>query len=127
MRKNTCDILLAWYKMKLFLHRVVTWDKKWFIFRISSARIMDRPRRIIHIHHKPNRFCRNTILSIEWDQRDVVCFDLLKPGETVNTKCYQQQLVDLNPFLLGKRPEYRRRQRKVIFLHNIWQNRFTIR
>jgi len=40
---------------------------------------------------------------------------LLKPGETVNTKRYQQQLIDLNHSLL-KKPEYQKKQHKVIFL-----------
>jgi len=47
----------------------------------------------------------------------VVYYELLKPGETVNTKRYQQQLIDLNRSLLKKRPEYQR-QHKIIFLHD---------
>ena len=31
-RKNTCDILLARYKRKLFLHRIVTGDERWIYF-----------------------------------------------------------------------------------------------
>jgi len=45
-------------------------------------------------------------------------YELLKPGETVNTKRYQQQLINLNRSLLKKRPEYQKRQHKVIFLHD---------
>jgi len=48
----------------------------------------------------------------------MIYYELLKPGETVNTKRYQQQLIDLNRSLLKKRPEYQKRQHKVIFLHN---------
>ena len=36
----------------------------------------------------------------------------------VNTKRYQQQLIDLNRALREKRPEYQKRQHKVIFLHD---------
>jgi len=39
-------------------------------------------------------------------------------AETVNTKRYQQQLIDLNRSLLKKRLEYQKRQHKVIFLHD---------
>ena len=49
-------------------------------------------------------------------ERDVIYCELLKLGETVNTKRYKQQLTDLNRSLLEKGPEYRKRQRKVIFL-----------
>jgi len=46
----------------------------------------------------------------------VIYYELLKPGETINTKRYQQ-LIDLNHSLL-KKLEYQKRQHKVIFLHD---------
>ena len=52
------------------------------------------------------------------NQKGVIYYELLKPGETVNTNLYQQQMVDLNRALQQKRPNYRRRQHKVIFLHD---------
>ena len=45
----------------------------------------------------------------------MVYYELLKP-ETVDTKCYQQQLTNLNCLLPEKRPEYQKRQHKMIFL-----------
>jgi len=42
----------------------------------------------------------------------------MKSDETVNTKRYQQQLINLNHLLLKKRPEYQKRQHKIIFLHD---------
>lgn len=48
----------------------------------------------------------------------MIYYELLKPGETVNTNRYQQQLIDLNRSLLKKRPENQKRQHKVIFLHD---------
>jgi len=48
----------------------------------------------------------------------VIYYELLKPDETVNAGRYQQQLIDLNRSLLEKRPEYQKRQHKVIFLHD---------
>ena len=54
----------------------------------------------------------------DWDQKGVIYYELQKPGETVNTNRYQQQMIDLNRALQEKRPEYRRRQHKVIFLHD---------
>ncbi|GFV10660.1 mariner Mos1 transposase [Trichonephila clavipes] len=43
-------------------------------------------------------------------------YELLKPGETVNTDCYKQQLLNLNDAMLEKRTQYKKRQHKVIFL-----------
>ena len=48
----------------------------------------------------------------------IIYYALLKPDETVNTNRYQQQMIDLNRVLQEKRPNYRRRQHKVIFLHD---------
>jgi len=58
------------------------------------------------------------MLCVWWNQKGVVYYELLKPGEMVNTKRYQQQLIDLNRSLLKKRPEYQKRQHKVVFLHD---------
>jgi len=46
------------------------------------------------------------MLCVWWDQKGMVYYKLLKSGEMVNTKRYQQQLIDLNRSLLKKRPEY---------------------
>ena len=51
-------------------------------------------------------------------QRGVVYYELLKPGETVKNKRYQQELTDLNRSPLEKRSEYRKRQHKVVFLRD---------
>ena len=48
----------------------------------------------------------------------MIYYELLKPGETVNTERYRQQMIDLNQALREKRPEYQKRQRKVILLHD---------
>ena len=52
------------------------------------------------------------------DQKGVMYYELLKPGETVNTESYQQQMIDLNQALREKRPGYEKRQHKVIMLHD---------
>ena len=52
------------------------------------------------------------------DQKGVIYYELLKPGETVNTERYRQQMIDLNQALREKRPEYQKRQHKVILLYN---------
>ena len=52
------------------------------------------------------------------DQKGVIDYELLKPGETINTNRYQQKMINLNRALQAKRPDFRRRQHKVIFLHD---------
>jgi len=48
----------------------------------------------------------------------VIYYELLKPGETVNTQRYRQQMIDFHQALREKRPEYDQRQHKVIVLHD---------
>ena len=52
------------------------------------------------------------------DQKGVIYYELLKPGETVNTERYRQQMIDLNQALREKRPKYQKRQHKVILLRD---------
>ena len=58
------------------------------------------------------------MLCVWWDQKGVIYYELLKPGETVNTERYRQRMIDLNRALREKRPEYRKRQHKVILLRD---------
>nr|KAF6387589.1 hypothetical protein mMyoMyo1_008067 [Myotis myotis] len=45
-------------------------------------------------------------------------YELLKPGETVNTDRYRQQIINLNHALIIKQSECARRHSKVILLHD---------
>jgi len=58
------------------------------------------------------------MLCVWWDQKGVIYYELLNPGETVNTERYRQQMINLNQTLSEKRPEYQKRQHKVILLHD---------
>ena len=49
-----------------------------------------------------NRFNRQRMFCVWWNQRSVVDYEQLKPGKSVTTKRYQQQLTDLNRSLLEK-------------------------
>ncbi|GFX28031.1 mariner Mos1 transposase [Trichonephila clavipes] len=50
------------------------------------------------------------------DQEKPIYYKLLKPGETVNTDRYKQQLLNLSDAILEKREQYKKRLLKVIFL-----------
>ena len=56
--------------------------------------------------------------EVERGTWDVIYYELLKPGQTVNTELYRQQIIDLNQALREKRPEFQKRQHKVILLHD---------
>jgi len=96
-RKTTCEMLLARYKRKLFLHRIVTGDEKWIYFenpkRKRSWVTSDEPSTSIA---RPN-YGRKTMFCLWWDQKGVIYYELLKPGETINTE--RQQMINLNQVL----------------------------
>ncbi|GFX21221.1 mariner Mos1 transposase [Trichonephila clavipes] len=56
------------------------------------------------------------MLCIFRDQEGTIYHELLKPGETVNTDPYKQELLNLNDGILKKREQYKKRQHKGIFL-----------
>ena len=118
-RKTTCEMLLVRYKRKSFLHRIVTGDEKWIYFESPKRKgSWVAPGEPPTSTTGPNRYERKTMLCVWWDQKGVIYYELLKPGEAVNTERYRQQMIDLNQALREKRPEYQKRQHKVILLHD---------
>ncbi|GFT93007.1 mariner Mos1 transposase [Trichonephila clavipes] len=109
-------MLLARYKSKSYLHLTVTGDEKWIYFENSKRnRSYVEPEQPSKSTTRPNRFDRKTMLCIFWDKKGPIYYELLKPGGTVNTDRYKQQLLHLNDAILEKREQYEKRQHKVIF------------
>jgi len=84
------------------------------IFRILNARNLG----LISPNYQylpQDQIGQKTMLCVWWDQESVIYYELLKPGETVNR--YHQQLIKLHRALREKRPHYRKRHDKLIFLH----------
>ena len=118
-RKNTCEILLQRHVRKSVLHRIVTGDEKWIYFKNPKRKkSWVNPGQPSTSTAKPDRFGKKTMLCVWWDQKGVVYHELLKPGETVNTDRYRQQMINLNHALIEKRSEVARRHGKVILLHD---------
>ena len=112
-------MMLQRFERKSFLHGIVTGDEKWIYFENLKRKKSWLSRgEIGPSTPRPNRFGRKTMLCVWWDQCGVVYFDLLKPGETVNTDRYRQQIINLNHALIEKRPEWARRHGKVILQHD---------
>ena len=101
-------------KVILASYRYWEWKVDFFL-KSQAQKIMGRPRRTIHIDRKTESLWQEDDALCLMGPESVIYYELLKLdwSETVNTKRYQQQLIDLNRSLLKKRPEY-----KVIFLHD---------
>ncbi|UYV65117.1 DPYD [Cordylochernes scorpioides] len=118
-RLVTCEGLLARHEKKSFLHRIVTYDEKSIHFsnpmRQKSWGLLGQfPKQ----KPRPNRLGKKAMLCVWWDQTGVVYFKLLKPGETVNTSRYEQQMHSLREALNEIRPELRENHNKLILQHD---------
>ena len=118
-RYNICIKLLRRHKKKSFLNRIVTGDEKWIYFHNPNRKrswvdpgspVPMTPNRDIH--------GKKILLSVWWDQRGVLLYELLPPGQTITSDLYSNQLRRLHEALLEKRPQYRSKRLKVIFQHD---------
>lgn len=110
------EMLLARYKKKSFLSRIVTGDEKWIYFdnpkRLKSwgkpgHPSTSQPKQDIHSH--------KVMLSIWWDEKGPVHYEFLEPGETIKGPLYRRQLMRLKLAIEAKRPEWKDRHEKLIF------------
>ena len=67
---------------------------------------------------KPNIHSTKVMLCIWWDQKGVLYYELLKPGETINGESYRTQLIGLKREIAERRPEYATRHETIIFHHD---------
>lgn len=107
-RKSRVDICSSLHSRELispFLDRLVTGDEKWIFYRNVKRRkqwlgkrekAQPQPRRELH--------GKKVLLSIWWDCKGVIHFELLPPNATINAQVYCQQLERLNQALKKKRP-----------------------
>ena len=100
------------------MHRIVTCDKKWIHYdnptRKKSYVKSGQPAKSTA---KPNIHGAKVMLCIWWDQKGLLYYELLKPGETINGERYRRQLIRLKRAIAEKRPEYATRHKAIIFHH----------
>ena len=63
---------------------------------------------------KSGDFDRKVMLCVFWVQAGIIYYELLQPGETVNSDRYRQQLIELNRKVKANHPEYDASQPKPI-------------
>ncbi|GFW77959.1 mariner Mos1 transposase [Trichonephila clavipes] len=103
-------MLIARYKRKSYLHRIVSHHEKWIYFENPKRnRSYFDPGKPSKSTSSPNRFGHKTILCIFWVQEGPIYYELFKPVETVNTDTYKEELLNLNDAILEKREQYKKR------------------
>lgn len=113
------EMLLERYKKKSFLHRIITGDEKWIHYdNPKRKKSYVKPGQPGTSTPKPNIHGAKVMLCIWWDQKGVIHYELLKPGQTITGDFYRQQLIRLKRAIAEKRPEYATRHESIIFHHD---------
>ncbi|GFU63742.1 mariner Mos1 transposase [Trichonephila clavipes] len=77
-RKIVCEMLLARYKRKSYLHRIVTGDEKWIYFEnLKRNRSYVDPGQPSKSTARSNCFGRKRMMCIFWDQEGPIYYELL--------------------------------------------------
>lgn len=114
-RCDACLFLLSRRRHFQWLDSVVTGDEKWVLYANHT-----RKRQWVSIKEKPqpepkgDLHPRQEMLSVWWDAKGVVYFELLPHHVTITAAYYCSQLQRLNEELSKVRPG----QDKILFLHD---------
>jgi len=114
-----CESLLKLNSLKPFLTWVVTGDEKWIIHNnIRRKRSWwCGPSKTLQSVAKADLYPKKVMLSVWWDWRGVLYFELLPYDQTIDAKKYCAQLENLKRAVAEKRPELANRK-GVIFHHD---------
>ena len=102
-----------------FLKRPITGDEKWIVYNnIKRKKWWSRPREPARTTSKAGIRRKKVLLSVWWDYKGIVYFELLPPNRTINSVVYIEQLTKLNNAVEEKRPELTNRKGVVFHRNN---------
>lgn len=99
-----------------FLYRIITGDEKWCLYvNMKQRKQWLSPDKQATPRVKQALHPKKKMLSVFWDWKGIIYYELLKNNETVNSELYVQQLHRLNIAIQQKRPT---QQHDVLLLHD---------
>lgn len=117
-RISICELLKKRLENESFLSRIVTGDEKWVLYEnVQRKRSWQHSRELPNTTAKAGLHPKKVMLSIWWDYKGVIFYELLRQGTTINSDVYCNQLSKLKRALTEKRPELINRK-GVIFHHD---------
>lgn len=117
-RITICETMLRRNELEPFLKRIITGDEKWVKYEnIKRKRSWSKAGDPPQTTPKPGLTAKKVMLSVWWDWKGIVHYELLQPGGTINSVLYCEQLDRLNEAIQRKRPELANRK-GVVFHHD---------
>jgi len=117
-RIDACDTLTKRQESDPFLTRFITGDETWIQYNNPTRQRCWSKRDELPLQAlKRDSHQKKVMLSVWWDFKGIVHFELLPRNKTINSEIYCQQLERLSDALLHKRPTLVNRK-GVIFHHD---------
>ncbi|XP_035744177.1 histone-lysine N-methyltransferase SETMAR-like [Vespa mandarinia] len=107
-RISICESLLKRNEIEPFLKRLITGDEKWIMYDNDVRKTS---------WSKQGLALNKVMLCVWWDCKGIVHYELLPPGQTIDSNLYCQQLERLRQAIEIKRPELIN-NKGVIFHHD---------
>ena len=117
-RISTCDLLIQRNKTEPFLKKLITGDESWILYdNTARKRSWSSRDKCPPTGARPGLHPKKVLLSIWWDWKGILYYELLPEGQTINSEKYCTQLEKLKEAIITKRPEVMNR-RGVVFHHD---------
>jgi len=111
-------MLLKRNEMEPFFKWIITGDEKWVKYEnIKRKRPWSKAGDLPQTISKPGLTKNKILLSVWWDWKGIMHYELLQSGETINSVLYCAQLDRLNEAIQKERPELAHRK-GVVFHHD---------
>ena len=105
-RLNICDTLLKHNEIEPFLKRIITDGEKWVKYEnIVRKRSWKKRDKRSQTTSEPGFSVHKVILCVRWDWKEIIHYELLSLGQTINSVLYCEQLEKLRQATEKKRPE----------------------
>lgn len=117
-RIDTCDSLIKRQENDPFLKRLITGDEKWIVYNnVKRKRSWCKKDESSQSTSKADIHQKKVMLSVWWDYKGIIFFELLPDNSTIDSKVYCNQMDKLNAVIKQKRPELINRK-GVVFQHD---------
>ncbi|KFM65461.1 Histone-lysine N-methyltransferase SETMAR, partial [Stegodyphus mimosarum] len=117
-RINGCDLLKKRNENDPFLKRLITGDEKWVVYNNIERKISwSSPGEPTQTTSKAGIHQKKVLLSVWWDYKGIIYYELLQPYRTIHSDVYIEQLTKLNNAVEEKRPKSTNRK-GVVFHHD---------